>query len=116
MRNCVFALALLFLFSVSTAATEADIILTMPVPHELIAWVEAKTGTKLPNVPKIVVVENDAPLFYGEDALHASGDAAYLNGTIYFPIRSIVHFQEPAFQALAVHELVHATQDVNGRS
>ena len=90
--------------------------MTLPVPHELVAWVEAKTGAKLPQGQKITVVENDDPLFHGSDALHASGDAAYLKGMIYFPIRSIVHFQEPAYQALTVHELVHATQDVNGRS
>jgi hypothetical protein len=116
MRNCVLALALLCLFSVSAEAAGSDVILTLSVPHDLVVWVEAKTGIRLPDVPKIIVVENNDPLFQSGDAFHAEHDAAYLNGTIYFPIRSIVHFQEPAYQALTVHELVHATQDHNGRS
>ena len=114
MHRCVAWLTLLCLFP-ATAYANPDIVLTVPMPQDLVAWVEAKTGAKLPQQKHIAVIENNDPLFHGGDTLHASGDAAYLNGTIYFPIRSIVHFQELPFQALAIHELIHAAQAVNHR-
>ena len=108
-----FLLALLFS---APAAAEPSVVFTLPVPQELVVWVEAKTGTKLPEDQKIAVVENNNRIFGGGNALHSLGDAAYMGGTIYFPIRSIVHFQETTYQALAIHELVHETQDFNGRT
>lgn len=104
-------LLLALLFS-APAAAEPTVVMTLPVPHELVAFVEARTGVKLPEGQKIEVVENDNPIFTSIEARREHASGAELGGAIYLPIRSAVHMSEPQMQALIVHELTHVVQTI----
>ena len=99
------------LFVLMTSSAQASIF-EMPVPQDLIAFVEARTGIKLPEGQKVDVVDNDDPLFISEAARLAGATGAERGMVIYLPVRAAVHFQEPYIQALIVHELTHVTQDI----
>ncbi len=86
-------------------------IMELPVPLELIAFVEQKSGVALLAVQKIQIVDNGDPIFNNAEAHHAGASAAEKAGIIYLPVRSAVHFQEAEIEALIVHELTHVAQE-----
>lgn len=88
--------------------------LSLPVDPELVAFVESRTGQKLPEGLRVVVLENEAPLFQSIEARHAGADAAEASGVVYIPVRLAVHYQEEKTRALLVHELTHIAQELRG--
>ncbi len=102
----------LVLMIATPATAEPAVVLTLPVPQELVVFVEAKTGVKLPEGQNIEVVENDNPIFTSIEARREGASGAEIGGVIYLPIRSAVHMSEPQMQALIVHELVHVVQTI----
>jgi hypothetical protein len=96
-----------------------DAFLAIPVPPDLTAYVEGVTGRTLPTDLTIGVVDNDSPLLKTHNVVVAgisvTAGAAEEKGKIYLPVYNIVRLEEAAIRALVVHELVHVTQEGNGK-
>ena len=86
----------------------------LPVPQDVLEFVEKRTSVNLPADQEIQVVDNDNAIFKSAAAQHEGASAAEMAGVIYLPVRSAVHFQEPQIQALVVHELTHVAQEKSG--
>jgi len=114
----VFAVFVLLCSQQSFAAVPT--LFYLPMPQELVDWVEAHTDHPFRIPPRLGVVDNDADILAhseGEnDAISVAALAAENDGEVYLSVKATVHMQEDKYRALIVHELVHVAQQSNGRS
>jgi len=90
-----------------------------PVRPDLVQWVEDHTGTRLPPSQQLAVIDNNSPILVhtkiGQNGISFVAPAAESDGTIYVPVRTVVHLPEESYGALIVHELTHVAQRLNAR-